>query len=87
MLFFAVVMVVLALVLYTVAIWAHVISRKLHRWMVFLFAVAFLCDIAGTIAMSSLKSGFSWSLHGIIAWAALLLMAAMFVALLVAYYE
>ncbi|MEK7584108.1 MAG: hypothetical protein AAB490_02605 [Patescibacteria group bacterium] len=87
MLFFAITMVVLALVLYTASIWAYVISGRLYSLTLALFGIGFVCDVAGTIAMSSLRSGVSMSTHGIIAWFAMMLMLALLIAMLIAYHE
>ena|SRR3989338_6794136 len=87
MLFFAITMVVLALVCYTTAVWSYVISRHLHPWMVALFGTGFVFDVAGTAAMTSLRSGASMSTHGIIAWFAMALMLFLLFALSLAYYQ
>ena len=51
MLFFAITMVIVALVLYSVAIGSHVFLRRLELWMVMVYIAAFACDVSGTSVM------------------------------------
>ena len=87
MLFFAITMVVFALLFYTASLGAYVFSGKLYSLTVAGFGIGFACDVVGTMAMYSLATGPSWSLHGIIGWFAMVLMLALLIAMLIAYHE
>lgn len=47
---------VMALGLYTLAIWAERITHQLRAWMILVFSLAFACDITGTSLMSLMAS-------------------------------
>lgn len=73
----AVVLITLALVFYSVGVWAERIRRYLAPWHVAAFWTGFFFDVTGTIAMDLLEPGFDWaSLHTITGQIALWLMLA-----------
>lgn len=57
----AIVLITLALVAYSVGVWAERLSRYLKRWHVVAFWTGFLFDSSGTIAMDLLEPGINWS--------------------------
>ncbi len=70
-------LITLALVFYSVGVWAERVSRYLRRWHVVAFWTGFLFDTAGTISMELLEPGMNWtSSHTITGQIALWLMFA-----------
>lgn len=63
-----------AFALYSVGVWAVVITKRLRRWHACLFWAGFLCDSVGTELMRRLAGGFHWTLHTATGAAALALM-------------
>jgi len=63
-----------AFTLYSVGVWAVVLTRRLRPWHVGLFWAGFFLDSAGTELMRRLAGGFQWNLHTATGAAALLLM-------------
>ena len=63
-----------AFTLYSVGVWAVVLSRRLRPWHAGCFWAGFLLDTAGTDIMRRLAGGIHWSLHTATGVAALLLM-------------
>lgn len=59
--FAAVVLITLALVFYSVGVWAERLSRYLKAWHVAAFWTGFCFDVSGTVAMDLLEPGFDWS--------------------------
>lgn len=57
----AIVLITLALVFYSVGVWAERVSRYLEAWHVVAFWTGFGFDVSGTIAMDLLEPGFDWS--------------------------
>lgn len=57
----AIVLITLALVFYSIGVWAERFSRYLEGWHVVAFWVGFLFDTSGTLAMDLLEPGFDWS--------------------------
>jgi len=71
----AAVLITLALVFYSVGVWAERIRRYLAPWHVAAFWTGFFFDVTGTAAMELLEPGFNWvSLHTISGQIALWLM-------------
>lgn len=71
------VLITLALVFYSVGVWAEHFARYLKKWHVACFWTGFAFDSAGTIAMELIQPGFDWtSLHTITGQVALWLMLA-----------
>ena len=54
-------LITLALVFYSLGVWAERISRYLKGWHVAAFWTGFAFDVAGTTAMEPMKPGFDWS--------------------------
>ena len=73
----AAVLITLALVFYSVGVWAERIKRYLLPWHVVAFWTGFTFDVAGTASMELLEPGMDWvSLHTITGQMALWLMFA-----------
>ena len=71
----AVVLITLALVFYSVGVWAEHLRRYLLGWHVAAFWGGFAFDVSGTTAMELMSPGFNWaSLHTITGQIALWLM-------------
>jgi uncharacterized repeat protein (TIGR03987 family) len=70
-------LITLALVFYSVGVWAERLARYLRGWHVAAFWTGFAFDVAGTGAMELMKPGFDWaSAHTITGQIALWLMLA-----------
>lgn len=74
MLTFAVTSITLALVLYTIGVWAERLSKRLRWWHLAFFYGGLVFDTIGTERMSQIAGGFNLSLHGITGLVALILM-------------
>jgi len=72
----AVLLMFAAFTLYTVGVWAVVLTKRLRPWHAGLFWAGFLLDTAGTELMRRLARGFQWNLHTATGAAALFLMFA-----------
>jgi uncharacterized repeat protein (TIGR03987 family) len=70
----AIVLMVLALALYTIGVWSEKISGRLTKWHLVFFWLGFSADTAGTTLMGRMAGGFSLNLHSITGLAAILLM-------------
>lgn len=71
----AAVLITLALVFYSLGVWAEHASKYLMHWHVVAFWTGFVFDVAGTSVMDLLEPGFDWkSLHTITGQIALWLM-------------
>ena len=71
------ILITLALVFYSVGVWAEHLRRYLLGWHVAAFWTGFCFDISGTGAMELMRPGFNWaSLHTITGQIALWLMLA-----------
>jgi len=71
----AIILITLALVFYSIGVWAEHVRRYLLSWHVVAFWTGFLFDVSGTTAMELLEPGFAWSsLHTITGQIALWLM-------------
>ena len=74
-LMFATVFITLALVFYTIGVWAERIAHFLKPWHVVMFWLGLACDTTGTYAMERLGNGVDWtSFHTITGMLAILLM-------------
>ena len=71
---FAIIMIILALTLYSVAIWSEKFINNLLPWMIAVFSTAFTCDLIGTAIMFFHSSQHSINFHTICGYAALLIM-------------
>lgn len=72
---FAIILIILAFVCYTIGVWSEQLSGKLKIWHLFFFWIGFAFDTSSTILMSILSSGFKFNIHYLSGFAALLLMA------------
>jgi uncharacterized repeat protein (TIGR03987 family) len=72
----AVVLMFAAFALYSLGVWAVVLTKHLRPWHAGLFWAGFILDSAGTELMRRLAGGFQWSLHTATGAAALFLMFA-----------
>jgi len=71
----ATVFITLALVFYTVGVWAERLARLLKPWHVVMFWLGFVCDTTGTWAMGRIGEGTDWlSIHTITGVLAIVLM-------------
>ena len=69
------ILITLALVFYSVGVWAERLARYLKPWHVVMFWCGFAFDVAGTIGMDLIEPGFNWlSAHTITGQLALWLM-------------
>ncbi len=57
----AIILITLALIAYSVGVWAERLSRYLKGWHVVAFWTGFLFDTSGTIAMDLMEPGIDWS--------------------------
>ncbi|MEI7662261.1 MAG: HsmA family protein [Bacteroidota bacterium] len=72
---FAIVFINLAMVLYTVGVWAERIQRRLKWWHTGLFWAGLVCDTVGTTAMSMIGGALiKFNFHGMTGMTAILLM-------------
>lgn len=73
----ATVLISLALLFYSIGVWAERIARYLKPWHVAMFWLGFAFDVSGTFAMEYIVPGFNWlSAHTITGQIALWLMFA-----------
>lgn len=71
----AAVLITLALVFYSIGVWAEHLARYLKGWHVAAFWTGFFFDLSGTLAMELIHPGFDWvSSHTITGQIALWLM-------------
>ncbi len=74
-LLFSIIFINLAMVLYTIGVWAERIQRKLKWWHIIFFWTGFISDTIGTTAMSLLAgSMYQFTFHGMTGLAAILIM-------------
>ncbi len=71
---FAMVSILLAAVLYTIAVFSERASRVLKPWHLALFWAGFVFDTVGTSLMADIAGGWRFDLHGIVGMAAIVLM-------------
>ena len=57
----AIILITMALIAYSVGVWAERLSRYLKGWHVVAFWTGFLFDTSGTIAMDLMEPGIDWS--------------------------
>ncbi len=75
MLIYAIITITLALVFYTIGVWAEKLQGQLKKWHLLVFWTGFVFDTTGTILMGQIaQGGFSFNLHGISGLLAILLM-------------
>ena len=74
-LLFAIIFINLAMVLYTIGVWAERIRRRLKYWHLWFFWSGLVCDTIGTAAMAEVGGAlFKLNFHGITGMTAILLM-------------
>lgn len=73
-LIFAMVSILLAAALYTIAVFSERASRVLKPWHLALFWAGFVFDTAGTALMAEIAGGWRFDLHGVVGMAAIALM-------------
>jgi len=57
----ATVLITLALIFYSLGVWAEHVARYLKGWHVAAFWTGFFFDTSGTLAMELIRPGFDWS--------------------------
>lgn len=65
LLLFSVIVTVLALGLYSAAVWWVWGAKKVTRWHLAFYWSGFACDLAGSIGMSIIAGGYKWNAHGV----------------------
>jgi uncharacterized repeat protein (TIGR03987 family) len=70
----AVVLIMAALVLYSISIWSEKLFKGLKLWMVVLFSTGFACDAVGTSIMGCMATSRTFCLHSFCGYLALLIM-------------
>ncbi len=70
----AVIFITLALVFYTIGVWAEKLQGRLKAWHLVLFYFGLICDTLGTSFMSQLSDASFISLHGLTGLIAIVLM-------------
>lgn len=70
----AVISILTAATVYTVAVFAEARSRELRPWHLVLFWAGLIFDTAGTTLMSKLVDGFQLNIHGVLGVLAIVLM-------------
>ena len=71
---FFVILMIVALVFYSTAIWSERFARGLKLWMVVIFTIGFFCDFIGTWIMRSISAGTTLNIHSIAGFSALIIM-------------
>ncbi|MGN1033052.1 MAG: HsmA family protein [Intestinibacter sp.] len=72
----AIVTITLALIFYTIGVFAEKKNGTLLKWHAVIFWLGFICDTTGTTVMGKISgSGFSFNIHGVTGLIALILMA------------
>lgn len=75
MLIYAIVTITLALVFYTIGVWAEKIQGELKKWHFFMFGIGFIFDSIGTALMSKIAGdGLTLNFHAITGLLAIILM-------------
>ena len=85
--FFSIIFISLALILYTVAIWSEKLKKELKPWMIGIFVIAFTCDLLGTGIMSILAGKHNFNLHILCGRSALVIMFLHLCWALIAFYK
>ncbi len=70
----ATILINLALILYTIGVWAEKLQGRLKLWHIILFYLGLICDTLGTHAMSKIAGEWSFNLHSITGALAIVLM-------------
>ncbi len=70
----AIVLIISALVFYTIAVWSEKLGKRLRWWHLALFFLGFLADSSGTAYMGKLSGGFHFKIHTVTGFLALAIM-------------
>jgi uncharacterized repeat protein (TIGR03987 family) len=71
---FSIIMIILALGLYSIAIWSEKFLNDLLPWMIGVFSIGFICDLLGTSMMFFHSNEHHLGFHTICGYTALLIM-------------
>ena len=71
---FSIILIVSALVCYSIGVWGERLVGRLKGWHLMFFWVGLVADAGGTILMSTTAGGWGFNVHGITGMVALLLM-------------
>lgn len=63
-----------ALIFYSVGVWSEKIQGRLKGWHLILFVLGLICDTTGTGMMFDFAGGMEWDIHGISGLLAIILM-------------
>ena len=76
MLIYSIIFITLALIFYTVGVWAEKIQKRLKYWHMYLFWIGVIFDTTGTTLMTRISDsrGFKFDFHDITGLLAILLM-------------
>jgi len=70
----AIVLIISALVFYTIAVWSEKLAKQLRWWHLALFFLGFLADSSGTAYMAKVSGGFHFKPHTVSGFLALAIM-------------
>ncbi len=70
----AIVLIISALLFYSIAVWSEKLGKKLRWWHLALFFLGFLADSSGTAYMGKLSGGFHFKAHTVTGFLALAIM-------------
>lgn len=70
----SIILINLALILYSIGVWSERIARLLKRWHLIFFWSGFVCDTIGTGIMFDIAGGISFDIHSMTGVAAIALM-------------
>jgi uncharacterized repeat protein (TIGR03987 family) len=70
----AVILISLALVLYSIGVWSERLAGRLKKWHLGFFWAGLVCDTLGTGIMMEMSDSLSFNIHGITGLLAILLM-------------
>lgn len=70
----AMILINLALVLYSIGVWGERLQGNLFRWHLVLFYLGLICDTLGTGIMFDMAGGMTFDVHGISGLVAIILM-------------
>ncbi len=68
------VIMLVALIFYSVGVWSERIQGRLKLWHLILFIFGLICDTTGTTIMFDYVGGMVWNIHGISGMLAIILM-------------
>ncbi|MBX7213310.1 MAG: TIGR03987 family protein [Thermoflexales bacterium] len=71
----SVILIVSALVCYSIGVWSEKLQNRLKPWHLLFFWAGFVCDTLGTSLMTQMAGGMALNAHGITGALAIILMA------------